>query len=263
MNGKIGLFSVLIVSLLLSACSSPAPAQPAAAAPAVTQAPTAELLPTATLDPCSPQYERILAQRVHSHMREFDDASSLAAALNSSQLPTAIADLQRIRRASQDEPVPACLGKLKELEVAHMNMVINTLLAMLNGAQPADLQTGIGNARNLHDAYTMEFAAVMGLTVVAPPTSAPDTALTETPAAATTVSNPGPESVNLRDTPSLSGAIVALLPSKVSAVVFGKSADGTWVQVEVPEKPGEMAWVFRQNVRLLTGTLDAVPVVTP
>lgn len=172
----------LFCALILSACGPSAP-QPAAdaAQPAPFEALAA---PTQTIDPCLPEYKRMLAQRVHNHMREFDDASTLAAALTTTQLPGAIADLQRIRRAAQDEPVPsACLGKLKDLQVAHMNMVIDTLLALLNGAQAADLQTGIKNARDLHNAYTLELAVVLDLTVVVPPTAtaAPTLSITPTP----------------------------------------------------------------------------------
>ena len=264
---KILLLVVLLLSLLLSACGgTPATSQAAAspvvpqvAAPVVTQA---EAGPTPTIDPCLPQYERILAQRVHNHMREFDDASTLAASLTVDKLPTAIADLQRIRRGAEDEPVPACLGRLKELQVAHMNMVINTLMAMLNGAKAADLQTGIGNARQLHDAYTVELATTLGMTVVIPPTSTPGPALTETPPTGATVTNESAALVNMRSKPSLSGNIVAVFPVKVQGAVLGKSTDGAWVQVEVPAKPGTKAWLFLEMVKL-TGTLDAVPVVTP
>ena len=257
------IFSLLLFSLILSACAGGTPAAPQAAAPAAqaaTQPPAVvEAAASATLDPCLPQYARILAQRVHNHMREFDDASTLAVSLTVDKLPPAIAELQRIRRASQDEPVPACLGKLRDLEVGHMNMVINTLLAMLNGAQASDLQTGIGNARKLHDAYTVEFATVMGLTVVVAPTSTPGPAVTVAPVM---VSNPGPSAVNLRDKPDLNGSIVGSYDVNANTVVLGKSADSAWVQIEVPGKPGTNAWLYLQPVKL-SGPLDGIPVVAP
>lgn len=246
---------VLLCALILSACG-PSAMQPAT--DTAQPAPTAALIAaTQTIDPCLPQYARVLAQRVHNHMREFDDASTLAAALTATQLPGAIADLQRIRRAAQDEPVPsACLGKLKDLQVAHMNKVIDTLLALLNGAQAVDLQIGINDARGLHDAYTLEYAAIMGLSVVTAPTSAP------APVSAVTVSNPGPSSVNLRVAPDLSSAVVGLFVVNASAVVLAQSTDGKWVQIEIPEKPGENGWLFLQPVTL-SGALDSIPVATP
>lgn len=145
---KMIVLCVLFSTLLLSACGAVVTPQPTAGS--ATLEPIAVVEASATIDPCAPQYERVLAQRVHNHMREFDDASTLAASLTADKLPSAIAELQRIRRDSQDEPVPSCLGKLKDLQVAHMNMVIDTLLGMLNGAKPEDLQTGISNSRQLH-----------------------------------------------------------------------------------------------------------------
>ena len=252
---------ILLCALTLSACG---PSAPQAAADSVqpsapSEAPVnnAPLAATQTIDPCQPEYARVLAQRMHNHMREFDDASTLAAALTTTQLPGAIADLQRIRRPAQDEPVPsACLGKLKDLQVAHMNKVIDTLLALLNGAQAADLQTGINDARGLHDAYTLEFASIMGLTVVTPPSSTP------APVSAVTVSNPGPSSVNLRATPDLNGVIVGSFVVNASATVLAQSVDGKWAQIEIPEKLGEKAWMLLQPVTL-SGALDGIPVTTP
>jgi hypothetical protein len=155
------LVSVLVFSLVLSACSSSSTATPLPQA-------------TATVDPCLPQYARTIAQKMHSHMREFGDASTLASALTVDKLPSAIAEMQRIRRAAQDEPAPsACLGKLKELEVTHMNVVISIFLAMLNGEKSENLQTGIENARKLNDAYNQELASVLGVTLVPQPTVTP------------------------------------------------------------------------------------------
>jgi hypothetical protein len=247
------LFIMLFSVVLLSACSGAAPQLAAATAvPAVVTA-------SPTIDPCMPQYAHVLAQRVHSHMREFDDASTLAASLGVDKLPSAIAELQRIRRSAQDEPVPSCLGQLKELQVGHMNMVIDTMLGMLNGAKPEALQTGILNARKLHDDYTLELANVLGVTIVAKPTNISGTAGTEAPAV--TVINPGPNPVNLRAAPDLNAAVVTVFAVNSATPVLGKSADGKWVQVDVPEKPGEKAWLYLEAVTL-SGALDAVPVVT-
>lgn len=249
------LFIVLFVNACDSQTAAPAPLVPTLAA---VQVAVTEIVPT--IDPCQPPYSKQLAQRVHAYMREFDDASTLAASLTIDRVPDAVAELQRIRRAAEDEPVPACLGSLKEKELVHMNAVINTLLGMLNGAKPEDLQTGISNARQLHDAYTVELANVLGLTVVANSTAVP---VAQTPAAgAVTVSNGGVSGINMRATPDLNAAIVSTFAVNEIAAVLGKSADETWVQVDVVAQPGTKAWIFLEAVNL-TGSLDAVPVVTP
>ena len=77
-----------------------------------------------------------------------------------------------------------------------------------------------------------------------------------------TVSNPGPSSVNLRVAPDLSSAVVGLFVVNASAVVLAQSTDGKWVQIEIPEKPGENGWLFLQPVTL-SGALDSIPVATP
>jgi len=126
-----------------------------------------------------PQLEKEV-QEVHSHMREFDDASALAGSIPREQLSASIADLQRIRREAQDEQIPACLTKLQEIQVQHMNTVIETLLAFMRGTDQQTLDQGISLARQQHDQYLLEYARVAGLTVV-PATIPPIPSATPTP----------------------------------------------------------------------------------
>jgi hypothetical protein len=122
--------------------------------------------PTPTSDPCSTDQIEAEVQKVHKHMREFDDASVLASKLPRDQVPGSVADLQRIRREAEDEEIPACLTNLKKYQVDHMNSVINTLLAFIDGSDTKTLEQGIGIARQQHDQYTLELARLLGLTVV-------------------------------------------------------------------------------------------------
>jgi hypothetical protein len=122
--------------------------------------------PSSTPDPCSTDQIEAEVQKVHSHMREFDDASVLASKLPRDQVPGSVADLQRIRREAEDEEIPACLTNLKKYQVDHMNSVINTLLAFIDGSDTKTLEQGIGIARQQHDQYTLELARLLGLTVV-------------------------------------------------------------------------------------------------
>lgn len=167
-------FFVLLLFPILAGCGNP----PATAA--VTDVPTeAEIVEvtstasssptvesTETADPCSmPQLETEV-QEVHAHMREFDDASALASSMPREQLSSSIADLQRIRREAEDELIPGCLTKLREIQVQHMNTVIETLLAFMRGIDQQTLEQGIALARQQHDQYLLEYARVVGLTVV-------------------------------------------------------------------------------------------------
>jgi hypothetical protein len=175
------LFLVLVLALGVSSCGQAATA--GAVEPEIVAATEVMSIATAspTIDPCVEPYLQVLVKNVNDHMREFDDASTLAASLTNDKLPPAISELQRIRRAAQDERVPSCLGQLKDLQVGHMNTVINTLLGLLNGAKPEDLQKGIDAARKLHDEYTLQLATLLGLTVVEQPTNIPAATGTVTP----------------------------------------------------------------------------------
>ena len=175
--------AILILMIVLSACGAATPpATPEAteeeATATVVTSPTEE--PTSTLDPCSmPQLQKEVDE-VHSHMREFDDASALAGSVPREQLSDSIADLQRIRREAQDEEIPACLTKLQEIQVQHMNAVIETLLAFMRGTDQQTLDQGITIARQQHDQYLLEYARLAGITVV-PATLPPAPSETPTP----------------------------------------------------------------------------------
>jgi hypothetical protein len=179
--------AILILMILLASCANanpPAPAEPSATAVEAEASPTvpaaSTLEATSTLDPCGrPQLETEV-QKVHKHMREFDDASILASNMPREQLSSAIADLQRIRREAEDEQTPACLTNLKQIEVQHMNTVINTLIVFMGGTDQQTLDQGIALARQQHDQYTLELARILGLTVV-PATMPPAPSATATP----------------------------------------------------------------------------------
>lgn len=135
-----------------------------------------------TTDPCSTQQIEAEVQKVHRHMREFDDASLLASNMPREQLSEPIANLQRIRRETEDEQIPACLTNLKKYEVDHMNTVINTLVAFMGGTSRETLEQGIAIARQQHDQYTLELARLLGLTIVAAtPPAGTQPSMTATP----------------------------------------------------------------------------------
>jgi hypothetical protein len=103
--------SILVVAGLLSGCGTPAATsapQPSAVA-AATDTPASSPTLTNTPDPCAPGQIEAQVQKVHKHMREFDDASILASNMPREQLSSSIADLQRIRREAEDETIPICL----------------------------------------------------------------------------------------------------------------------------------------------------------
>lgn len=171
--------STLILTMLVTGCGT----APTAIQPTDTEEPpTATPVPTQTSTPdlCAPENVQAEVDKVHRYMREFDDASILASSTPRDQLSTAIADLQRIRRAAENEGTVPCLENLKKFQIQHMNSVIDTLIAFLSGTDQAVLDQGISVARQQHDQYTLELARILGITVV-PATPASIPSMTPTP----------------------------------------------------------------------------------
>src|SRR5215208_1744153 len=176
------IFTLVLLGALVGCGTPPAPPSTSTStslplAATETQTPSVPPTITSTLDPCSPGQVEAEVQKVHRHMREFDDASTLASSTPREQLNDSIANLQRIRREAEDEPVPPCLTNLQKYQVDHMNSVISTLIAFIGGADKQALEPGIAQAKQQHDQYTLEFARLLGLTVepAAPPASVSET----------------------------------------------------------------------------------------
>jgi hypothetical protein len=123
-------------------------------------------------DPCAPENLPTTVQEINDLMREFDDASQLAANLPIEQLSDVISNLQRIRRAAEDLQIPPCLGTLKAHQLNHMNLMIQTLLAFVAGADQEALTNGLGMARQERDLYSLEMVRLLGITL-APITATP------------------------------------------------------------------------------------------
>jgi hypothetical protein len=234
---------ILSAVLGLTACGQ--------ASPTATAQPPA----SATIDYCSPENVRGVAGAVNEFMRRFDDASVLASNVPRSQLAPHISVLQDIRRGAQDQRVPSCLSQLKQLQLVHMNTVINTLLAFLGGGSQSGVSQGIEVARQQHDEYVLELARLMGVTpvVVTPPPTVPVTPGAQ-PGPGIVAINPGPFPINLRAAPDRAGELVATLDVGQSVTALAASSDGQWYQVVVPGRPDETAWILAIEVRLVNAT---------
>lgn len=150
---------LLIISLLfLSACANQNPTS-------VGSSPTLQqtAISTSTPDPCAVENLSESIKEVNDLMREFDDMSKLATNISREKLPELISEMQRVRRAAEDQQVPACLSTLKVHQIAHMNTVIDTLIAFLGGAKAEELNAGIQRAGQEHDLYTLEIARLLGI----------------------------------------------------------------------------------------------------
>jgi len=176
------IFIIIVVaaSLLLSNLSTPSAPQttPTYVIPTNTQ-PSPTPLPTLTPDPCSPSNLPAEIDTFHKLMRKFDDTYLLAQNTPIQSLSPLISEMQETRREVEDYVVPACMADLKKYILAHMNAVIETLMAFTSGEDADTINQGVALARSQHDAYIIELSRLMGWTLVpTPSTPQPDETLT-------------------------------------------------------------------------------------
>lgn len=157
------LYLVPLFFLITSACSN----QPIATQPEAIVTGT-----TTTDDPCSSENLPTTVQGLNDLMREFDQASQVVSHTAAEQLPGIISTLQRIRRDAEDTQIPACLGELKTHQLNHMNLMIQTLIDFVGGANQEALTAGLEDAKKEHDLYSLEIVRLLGITL-APITATP------------------------------------------------------------------------------------------
>jgi hypothetical protein len=256
------IFILGIFLILLSACGVEE-STPAAEIPTVT--------PTTTADRCSPENLPDEVAEVNKLMREFDDYSSLASNTPQAQLVVVIPELQRVLREAEEQSVPSCLEPLKKLQIDHMTVVVQTLMAFMSNSDLELVNSGITIARDLHLQYDIELARLLGVTLaVAPPpeavqaTPAGDSAAPMATLASTggVVTNPGPNGVFIRSAPGFEAEQAGVLAVQASARALGRTVDNEWIQVELPDQPGQTAWVYASLV-VLSVPIDQLPVTSP
>jgi hypothetical protein len=174
---------------LLTACgkaSAPTTA-PTQSAATLAQANTPGI--TSTPDPCAKANLPAGIQKLDDITNQFDDASAIVSNMLSSitadQLGSDIATLQSIRRAAEDEDVPSCLANLKDLQLGHMNTVIDTLLLILGHGDKNVINQGVAQSNQLSQQYVIEKARLLGILTIIPET-ATSTAGTPAPGKPTT-----------------------------------------------------------------------------
>ena len=156
---RLALYSSSILLLILAGCGG----QIAASATGTA---------TPDTDPCSSQNLPSSVQEINSLMREFDGISRQISGASVQQLPGAISDMQRIRRAAEDLSIPPCLVTLRTYQLNHMNLMIQTLLAFVGTGDRQTLETGLAIAQAEHDRYSLELVRLLGITL-APVTVTP------------------------------------------------------------------------------------------
>ena len=259
MKKAIFLLMTICIFLFLSACGKLAPAILVTATPSV----------TATPDLCSTSNLPNAVKAVNELTRQFDDYAALASSTPQSQLVQVIPPLQAIRRAAEDQGVPDCLKQLKIYQLSYMDTLIQTLLAFESNANSDVLKGGAAQAQQYHNQYVIELAHLLGMTVVVPPSITPGTPAlgkTNTPptaSSAVTITNPGPNPINLHSSASLTSQTIGTMNVGASAVAVGKTAAGDWVLIQVPGQSGKTVWIYATLIKFTSGDITSLPVATP
>lgn len=239
----ISILVILLVSVGLSACGT---------LQSNGNQPTA-VIPTPTLDRCSPTNILPEIKKVHDLMRAFDDVSFVANMTPQAQLVNPILKLQDIRRSVENLDLPSCAATLQNDAILYMNAVATTLTHFMGGLQTDMVNKEVSASQQFRVQYETERARLAGVTYMPPATVEPQVAPsdgssgTPTPAAIMNVTNDGSNPVNLRSSPNVNGNIVGMIQSKKTLPAIGRTETGDWIAVRLPDG---VAWVFAKLVKL-------------
>lgn len=248
---------ILCALLFLSACSEPKESVTTTVTPTT---PIVDITPTADLCVAPALVDEVA--KINKLMREFDDYSTLASNTKQDQLVVVIPELQRVLRDAEDQPVPDCLMPLKKLQLKHMETVVQTLLVFMSNADHSLVSNGISQARAIRREYDTEMARLLGITLQVPTAASVVETSAPTSSPVITLTNPGPDEINLWTAPDFNAPVFAAMPAQATAIALGRSADSQWIKVEIPNQTGQTAWVIASVVQVSI-PIEQLPIVNP
>lgn len=169
--------SLLLALLALISCA-PVPLS-ASTSPSAAAGVTPPVSGTPTRDPCGEEYVADVVKPINDVMLQFDDYATLAQYADKAQLPQIIPNMQAIRRVAASRSVPECMLDLQRQQVSYMDATLHTLLEFAKPDPKAGtMATGIVQAQYFHQAYALELARLLHVTLTPP---APSVVATATP----------------------------------------------------------------------------------
>ena len=244
---------------LLAGGFAPAPEEAAPAEDAVATQPAEEsaemtpapgvTLPTVTPAPGLPE----------GQPAEVSITVDAPSGLNARTLPDLTSDVVRllldqetvpaISRLANNEWILADLGDGAQGWVSAAFVIVNGDINDLPVTAPGELPQPTPTPA---ETPTPETAAI-----AAPAAEPPAPYSSQLPAGVPGASVVSAEGVNARQSPSTDSAVLAILPQYAALPVTGRSADGEWLLVELPQ--GGTAWAFRSAI-IPIGDVNSVPV---
>ncbi|HSB00749.1 MAG TPA: hypothetical protein VLE49_08870 [Anaerolineales bacterium] len=131
----------------------------------LTPTPTATETFTPTPDPCLPENLPDAVNEVQKLMLRFEALSIEAANAQREDLPDKIAGLQSLLQTAEEQKVAPCLQTLKDHQLKHMNLVIDTLDAFKDGVDQKIVNEMLQQARDEHDAYVLELSRLLKIDI--------------------------------------------------------------------------------------------------
>jgi len=160
---------VPLLLVLVTACGG--------SVPTVAVAPTVAPQPT----PACPDRAAEFIRLSQDLREQWDDALTLADSTPRGSLPPQIADLQRIRRETEDLEVPDCAAEAKEHLVGAMDAGIDGFIAFLGQEDQSIIDANFRTVGTELAAYQNELDSMAGLTAPAPVVSSPRSTSTPAP----------------------------------------------------------------------------------
>ncbi len=168
----VGILCLTIGIILTAGCGATTSAVRTMPAPSLT--PSATPSPAYSFDPCNEANIANSVRPLNDVMDEFDSYAELASNVLQTELGKIIPLMQSLRRSAEDLVVPACLKDLQRYAISYMDATLQTLISFQSTPAPQAIATGIAQARQYYDQYSLEMARLLGgslapLTLIPPP----------------------------------------------------------------------------------------------
>ena len=132
--------------------------------PTFTPTPTETVTPSPTPDPCLPENLEAAVREIDDLQIQFEDLSLVASNLPLDQVSAKIDEMMKLFQTATEQKAPPCLVALKEHQLKHMELVIQTFDDFVNGADQQKIVEDIDQAREEHRQYVDELTRLLGVT---------------------------------------------------------------------------------------------------
>ena len=120
-----------------------------------TPTPTKTEVPTPTPDPRLAENLPAAVKGIDDLQVQFDDLSLLASNVPCERVPDKITEMQSILQTATDQETPFCLKAPKDHQLKYMNLVIDILVAFVDGADRKALNATINEAHQERNQVTV------------------------------------------------------------------------------------------------------------